>query len=263
MGLAHANFSVLKVFSADQQGDEISTELTGNAAGKYNATFVVVEHNSVDGQTFAFAFDVDGTFTAALTPPEFGFQQQPNVPPPQITPPPVTNPLVPPVLALATVEMPVLTPPQLAALNSLFNFDAGSSGGSMAALPSRRNIELVEEAIFYDSASMPEEHGQDVVLAMALLIVPEVEGSEFSDERPDPQKLPHLAALELPLPELIAPAETAEEAGPESTQSWWLAGSAGAVLAGSLAVLITPRVLRKKKKLAGGSSSARRWWSKS
>jgi hypothetical protein len=84
---------------------------------------------------------------------------------------------------------------------------------------------------------------------LALEIVPEVEGAEFSDERPDPQKLPHLAALELPLPEPLAPAG---EADVESTRSWWIAGSAGAVLTGALATFLAPRVLRKRKQLIKG-----------
>ena len=69
-----------------------------------------------------------------------------------------------------------------------------------------------------------------LVLALALSIVPEVEGAEFSDERPDPQKLPHLAALEIALPELLAPEGELEA---DATRSWWIAGTAGAALAGS------------------------------
>jgi hypothetical protein len=49
--------------------------------------------------------------------------------------------------------------------------------------------------------------------------------------------------LEIALPELLAPEGELEA---DATRSWWIAGTAGAALAGSIAALLAPRFVRKK-----------------
>jgi uncharacterized repeat protein (TIGR01451 family) len=214
-------------------GSSITYVVTASVSSAANGPFTSSVTATALGSTLAQGADT-------LTGSPRGTIWPPPVPPPT----PAPQPVLPPVLALAVVETPNVPAARLAAINSLFNFDPGGGAGTISeARPAWQSFDYAEPEPLYQGASSPEQHVHDVVLALALEVVPEVEGAEFSDERPDPQRLPHLAALELALPELLAPEGELES---DSLRSWWIAGSAGAVLSGSLAVLLAPRFLRRR-----------------
>jgi uncharacterized repeat protein (TIGR03803 family) len=237
-----------------------TVQFAPTAAGTRAATVSFTENDPSQSSPFTFAIGgvaATQANTGIPQPGQFGFISQPNVPPPPLMiGPKIAQPTIPLAVTLAVTEMPNVPPARLAAIASIFNFDAGGGVLPTVAAPPWQNYDPGDDEIFYQSAAMPEQNGHDIVLALALSIVPEVGGSEVSDERPDPQKLPNLAALEIALPELLAPEGDLEG---DSTQSWWIAGSAGAVLACSLAILLTPRALRKKSlgNLIGRSWSRR------
>jgi len=242
----YTNFTVQFTPTADGNRTatvSFSTQFAPQADGIRTAA--VSSGQSGESTSNTFTFTIGGSATGLLNAPIFSVPSQPNVPPPSLNiGPKITQPVVPTADALAVAEIPNVPPARLTALASLFNFDPGSGAGTPnTETPTWLNYGPSEDEPFYQSATMPEQHGHDVVLALALSIVPEVEGAEFSDERPDPQKLPHLAALEIALPELLAPEGELEA---DATRSWWIAGTAGAALAGSVAALLVPRFVRKR-----------------
>ena len=138
---------------------------------------------------------------------------------------------------------------RLAASNLLFSYYGSDGSLLLKENEPWLNHDLAADlSVLGDGPLMPEERGREIVLALALGTVPEAEGTALSDERPDPQKLPHLAVLEFALPLPTAPIGQAEVA---TSRVWWLVGSSAIVLAVSSAVLLVPRLRGKKWRLAG------------